>query len=260
VQDASLIAMTRIGDLRDPSAARAWLVTIVANACRGRFRRPTALRAATADESFDPVAPDDVERAIDQLALRDWVWTALEGLSEPLRLVVILRYFTSVSSYEAIADVCGMPVGTVRSRLNAAKAKLAEQLLETAAQPHLHPGGPASRAAQIGEAMFNFTRYGDRRSLSEAFTDDLEFVMFDRIERRGLDNYAAALTHDMDDGVTVRPIRVVSSSDITVFETWLDSPPDNPLHCPPAMTLVYHHPDGPARRVMSHYAPRDPVG
>jgi Sigma-70, region 4 len=215
--------------------------------------------ATDADAPWEPPTPDTVERAIEHSALRDWVWTALERLSEPLRLVTILRYFTCADSYEAIAELCGVPIGTVRSRLNAAKANLAEELLNTAAQQHVHPGGLHDRRGlQIAEAMSAFGRDGDQRALAEAFAPDLGFVMFDRVERSGLDNFAAALTNDYDDGLTVRPIRMVTSSDITVLEAWLDSPPENPLHCPPALTQICHHPNGPTRRLVSHYAPREP--
>ena len=40
MQDACLIALRRIGELRDPAAARAWLTTILVNVCRGQLRRP----------------------------------------------------------------------------------------------------------------------------------------------------------------------------------------------------------------------------
>ena len=40
VQDAIVIAMRRIGDLREPAAAGGWLATIVVNVCRARLRRP----------------------------------------------------------------------------------------------------------------------------------------------------------------------------------------------------------------------------
>jgi RNA polymerase sigma factor (sigma-70 family) len=259
VQDACLTAVSRIGDLRDPTAARAWLATIVTNACRARLRRRPIQTAAETDEPLTGAGADSVERAIEQLALRDWVWTALERLSEPLRLVVVLRYFTAANSYAAIAELCGVPVGTVRSRLNAARAKLADELLQTAAQTHLSADDAHARySAQIGAAMYRFGRDGDRRVLDEVFAADLEFVMFDRIERRGLDTFAELLSRDFDDGVTVRPIRAVASSDVTVLEAWLDSPPESPLHCPPALTQVYHHAGGRARRVVSHYAPREP--
>ena len=135
VQETFLIALRRIGELRDPAAARAWLAAILVNVCRGELRRPSA-RVEAGMGPWDLPGPDTAARAIDDGALRDWVWTALERLSEPLRLAVMLRYFTGASSYEAIAEVCGVPVGTVRSRLSAAKAKLAEELLETAAAAH----------------------------------------------------------------------------------------------------------------------------
>lgn len=73
------------------------------------------------------------------------VWTALERLSEPLRLVATLRYFTGAQSYEAIAEICGVPVGSVRSRLSAAKARLADELLRTATQVLHHSDGPVRR-------------------------------------------------------------------------------------------------------------------
>jgi len=259
VQDTALIALTRIGELRDPAAVRAWLIAIVTNACRARLRRPPVGPLLDCDEQLEVPASEDVEQAVDALALRDWVWTALERLTPPIRLAVILRYFTAANSYEAIAMLCGVPIGTVRSRLNAAKAKLADDLLETAAQAHVRPDAARLRySLQIGEAMAGFAATADRRVLNEAFAEDLEFVMFDRVERHGLDNFAAGIAHDYEDGVRVRPIRVVASSDITVLEAWLDSPPETPLHCPPALTQVYHHADGPARRVVSHYAPREP--
>ena len=62
--------------------------------------------------------------------------------------------------------------------------------------------------------------------------------MYDRIERRGATRYAEALAGDFEDGVRSRVAQVIPGSDITVVEAWLDSPPDQPLHCPPGA-----HPD-----------------
>jgi len=44
-------------------------------------------------------------------AARDRVWHAVEQLSEPLRVVTLLRYFTGVKTYEQIGAVCGIPAG-----------------------------------------------------------------------------------------------------------------------------------------------------
>ena len=150
VQDTFLIALRRIGELRDPAAARAWLTDdprqrLPRASCAGPRREPGSTRGTRR-------GPDTAAQAIDDGALRDWVWTALERLSEPLRLAVMLRYFTGASSYEAIAEMCGVPVGTVRSRLSAAKAKLAEELLETAAAAHDEAIARWRNAAPLGEA------------------------------------------------------------------------------------------------------------
>ena len=103
VQETFLIALRRIGELRDPAAARAWLAAILVNVCRGELRRPSA-RVEAGMGPWELAGPDTTEQAIDHGALRDWVWTALERLSEPLRLAVMLRYFSGASSYEAIAS------------------------------------------------------------------------------------------------------------------------------------------------------------
>jgi RNA polymerase sigma-70 factor, ECF subfamily len=253
VQETFLIALRRIGELRDPCAARAWLAAILVNVCRGELRRPSARVEAEVSEL---PGPDTAARAIDDGALRDWVWTALERLSEPLRLAVMLRYFTGASSYEAIAELCGVPVGTVRSRLSAAKAKLAEELLETAAAEHDDGMARWRDAAQLGEAYLRLQRDGDVRAFDGVLTPDVAYVMYDRIQRRGATRYAAELVGDFEDGVRSRVSQVIPGNDVTIVEAWLDNPADQPLHCPPALTQAHFHPDGPTSRIVSHYAPR----
>jgi RNA polymerase sigma-70 factor, ECF subfamily len=255
VQETFLIALRRIGDLRDPAAARAWLAAILVNVCRGELRRPSA-RVEAGVPSWELAGPDTASRAIEDGALRDWVWTALERLSEPLRLAVMLRYFSGASSYEAIAEVCGVPVGTVRSRLSAAKARLAEELLETAAAEHDDLMACRRRSVEIGEAYARLERDGDVSALDGVVTRDVAFVMFDRVERRGARLYAESLARDFEDGVRSRFRQAIPGREISIVELWLDSPPEQPLHCPPALTQVQFHRDGPTSRIVSHYAPR----
>ena len=78
VHDTFVIALRRIGDLRDPAAARAWLLAILGNVCRAQLRR--AMPEPMADVP-EPSAGMPVEAAIDRLVLRDWVWAALDRLS-----------------------------------------------------------------------------------------------------------------------------------------------------------------------------------
>jgi sigma-70-like protein len=169
---------------------------------------------------------------------------------------VMLRYFTAASSYEAIAEICGVPVGTVRSRLHAAKAKLADELLQTAAEAHADAEAHRRHALASGTAMREFERSGDRALLRDFFLPDVRFRLADRVERQGLDLYASLLAGDFDDGVTTRPIRLLAGAEITVAEMWLDSPPEQPLHCPPGLTQVRLHDGHATKRIVSYYAER----
>ncbi|TDO44520.1 RNA polymerase sigma-70 factor (ECF subfamily) [Kribbella sp. VKM Ac-2527] len=146
VQDASLVAITDLGRIRDPSLARPWLTGITRNLARARLRRHDPLPT----DFPDLPAADDPDRRLEEAALRDWIWAAIGGLSEPLRDVVVLRYFSMASSYDAIAAALGIPVGTVRSRLYDARRTLGSRLreLESSAIDGY------ARASRTSEGMF----------------------------------------------------------------------------------------------------------
>jgi RNA polymerase sigma-70 factor (ECF subfamily) len=80
----------------------------------GRVHRKLALDAGEADRADPPVA---VER----------VHAAIQELSPKLRAVVALRYLQNLT-YEEIADVLDLSVGTVKSRLHLAHEALREAL------------------------------------------------------------------------------------------------------------------------------------
>jgi RNA polymerase sigma-70 factor (ECF subfamily) len=253
VQDAFVIALRRIGELREPAAARGWLRTIVLNVALAQLRRPPA---APWEDEHAPATPDVVAEAVDRAALRDWVWTALEHLSEPLRLVVMLRFFSNASSYEAIADLCGVPVGTVRSRLSAAKARMATELLDTAAAPFDDHLEHVQLLRANGAAMEAFARTGDGSALTDVLAPDLRFRMADRVPRTGREAYAQIVAADMEAGVRGTPLRVVPGAELAIVELRLDSPPAQRSHCPPAVTQVHMHDGRRTKAIMSYYAPR----
>jgi RNA polymerase sigma factor (sigma-70 family) len=253
VQDTIVIAMSKIGDLREPGAAGGWLVAILVNVCRARMRRPVREVAYT-DAVEASGALDNVEQTVERGALRDWVWTALEDLPEPQRVTVMLRHFSAAKSYSAIADLCDVPIGTVRSRLNAARRRLADQLLSTAGSAYNDRCLVQGWSQATGTALHAFERTADARLLTSVFTPDVAFRMADRVERHGRDQLIQGLTHDFEDGVRVQPLRVLGGEHVTVTDLMLKSPADQPLHCPPAVTQVHYHRAGRTHRLVSHYA------
>ncbi|MBS1817073.1 MAG: sigma-70 family RNA polymerase sigma factor [Acidobacteria bacterium] len=103
-----------------------WIYQIVRNECLNviRARRPEAPLPGNL-EALDSPAMSLEHR--EQQAL---VQAALMRLSDEQREVILLRHFTELS-YEEIAGATGVPVKTVKSRLYAARQRLAAILSET---------------------------------------------------------------------------------------------------------------------------------
>jgi RNA polymerase sigma-70 factor (ECF subfamily) len=230
LQDAALTAVRRIGGLRDPALAGPWLRAIVRNCClmQLRSRRDLSLGAGP------PLVSGELtpEQILERHALRDWIWHAIEDLSPALRMTVMLRHFSEASAYEDIAAACEVPVGTVRSRLSQARAKLTAALRETADAAHADAGSLAagSRAEAIGLlAAADRGEFG--AALADRWVPELEFVVHEgrRLDRRsmiGLMDRLVAL------GIRQRLVSAVPSRDLTIWEMDITNPPDHPGHCP----------------------------
>lgn len=239
VQDASLVAITDVGRIRDPSLARAWLTGTTRNLARARLRRREPLPADLADIP----SADDLEHRIEEAGLRDWVWEAIGGLSEPLHDVVVLRYFSTAASYDAIAAALGIPTGTVRSRLHDARAALLSGLRElelAAADDH-------SRVTQAREMLFaaiveEYNSGDEPALLASALADGARLTVGGSDEVFvGQAAITRGLAEDLETGVRLSLIRVVAGTGLTVVEGAFRNPAAAPAHCPPFTTQVYRH-------------------
>ena len=239
VQDASLVAITDLGRIRDASLARAWLTGTTRNLARARLRRRDPLPA----DLVDIPAVDDSERRIEEAALRDWVWSAIGGLTEPLHDVVLLRYFSSAANYNAIAATLGVPVGTVRSRLHDARAVLASRLREL--EPSVaddHARVTRAREGLFAAVVEEYNRGKDLDLLSAMLADGARLTVAasdELIEGRAA--IIRGLAEDVDAGMRLRLLRVVAGAGLTVVEGAFLNPPDAPGHCPPFTTQVFRH-------------------
>jgi RNA polymerase sigma factor (sigma-70 family) len=134
VQDACLRALRFIGGFRGGDG-RSWLLAIVRNTCYSRLKRSAGRANETEfdDEIHSPgneTANPEVllDRGRDTEMLRH----ALEELPEEFREVIVMRELEGMG-YKEIAEVAGVPIGTVMSRLARARQRL--QRLLTAALP-----------------------------------------------------------------------------------------------------------------------------
>jgi RNA polymerase sigma-70 factor (ECF subfamily) len=138
-QEAFLSAYRKLSGYRGGSF-RAWLLRIVTNACydelRRRKRRPADSldameEASAAGEGIrgDPLSSsiDDPEKAVERSEVTRAIERCLGRLPEEFRTVVVLADVLALD-YQEVAAAMGSPVGTVRSRLARARARLRECL------------------------------------------------------------------------------------------------------------------------------------
>lgn len=126
VQRAFLKAFQKLHTLQDPLAARAWLLTILRNELAMEWRSRSRLIALEEPDWAELPGETPIESEIDP-ALLEELPKALGRLSEGAQEVLHLRYQQELS-YDQIADLLGVPFGTVQSRIHRAKLALRTHL------------------------------------------------------------------------------------------------------------------------------------
>jgi len=116
----------------------AWLLTVARNHLIDAYRRTKWEKTSrdefdehglAAGESADP------EAGLEAAASRKIIWDSLNLLSPDIRMAVILRDIQD-KSYEEIAQMAGVPVGTIKSRVNRGRLQLAGILKENKESDH----------------------------------------------------------------------------------------------------------------------------
>ncbi len=126
-QEAFLSAWKALPNFRGESQFSTWLYQLTTHAAIDLMRREKRQIAADITEvsAADP-APSPQQQA-EQSEQREIVRDAILQLAPEQREVVVLRFMEELS-YEEIGAVLKLPSGTVKSRLNRAKAQLKEIL------------------------------------------------------------------------------------------------------------------------------------
>jgi len=134
VQEACLRALRAL-ETAEVTQPRAWLLAIVRNTAfswMSRNRPKTMIArediAASATEPADPAPlPDE---ALIARADRSKVRDAIAALPDVFREAIVMREINGLS-YRDIAESCGIPIGTVMSRLARARTMLMQTLAGT---------------------------------------------------------------------------------------------------------------------------------
>jgi RNA polymerase sigma-70 factor (ECF subfamily) len=123
-QEVFLAAWRNLPRFRAEAAFSTWLFALARNACVDRTRRLAARPQPAGGVEVGSVVEgaDQVDRVMTVA-----IFVAASRLSLPLRQALLMRDVQGLS-YREIALVQGVPVGTVRSRIAAARASIASEL------------------------------------------------------------------------------------------------------------------------------------
>jgi RNA polymerase sigma-70 factor (ECF subfamily) len=138
-QDALLAAWRQLPRLRDPAAFDGWLNRIVANAAlmarrhRLRLREVSVSPIHPGDMPHEPEPPPDLRArtALDDVVDSDAIGRGFDRMRPQDRMILVLHHVEERPVAE-IARSLGIPVGTVKSRLHAARNAL-EKAMEAEA-------------------------------------------------------------------------------------------------------------------------------
>jgi RNA polymerase sigma factor (sigma-70 family) len=137
LQNTLVAAWQNLHKFRGEARFSTWLHRIAANNALSIVRRRktnTQLTDFTDPDQPVELVDDDGPAFDDRVALRDAVHDALAQLSDEFREAVVLREFGDLT-YADIAAQQGVPVQTVKSRLNRARTQLAEIMKDRIGAP-----------------------------------------------------------------------------------------------------------------------------
>ncbi len=139
-QEALIKAYKNLENFRMDSSFSTWLYRIATNTCLDELRKKKrkgdeiSLSVDKSEDNDMPVKELAVDRKGPETEYlkrerKRVLGEAIRALSEDYKRVIILRDINGFS-YEEIADICEMNIGTVKSRINRGRGMLKEKLLE----------------------------------------------------------------------------------------------------------------------------------
>ena len=138
-QNTFLQVYVKSGQYEAGRPVRPWLYTIATNQAIDALRRNGRHQLLSLDQQREELADGELSSLVETLEgggpspldvaqaqeRREKIRASVDRLPEFLRQVLLLAYYQGLK-YREIADILGIPVGTVKSRLHAALVKLQE--------------------------------------------------------------------------------------------------------------------------------------
>ena len=137
VQETLYTAYHKFHQLRDSQKFKSWMFTILRNHFLKWQRKKVSVQTDEFEDGIDYISQlesvslrQDVASVYETKADADTIQSLLDKLPEKYKAVLIF-YYMEDSSYQEIAEMLGVPIGTVMSRLSRAKQIMKKALLRS---------------------------------------------------------------------------------------------------------------------------------
>lgn len=242
LQDAYLSCYVHFKEVRDPEHLFGWMLTIVRRSCWQQLNSEKTVLPLSSSRLGSKMIDESLENQIENNDMNAFLWERIGRLSEPLRIVVILRYFSMFNDYEYISRILGVPVGTVRSRLNEAKKQL-KKIWDSnlGDMPYT-----IRREAEYWNDFYTttFSRMQTDEQIRKNFSNHLLPELTIRFTNGELKQGRNLIEKELDDdlkfGTSYRINTVFNLNQIGIVQGENINSPEYPDRCPPLTTIIFY--------------------
>jgi RNA polymerase sigma factor (sigma-70 family) len=242
LQDAYINLFIHIGDLKEAANFHSWLRTIVKRCCWQYLNGKEKTLPVTAKMVDSKISGSSLEEEIEKSSLNEFLQERITQLSEPLRVVLILRYFTEYNKYENISEILDIPEGTVRSRLNEAKKQLNKIWRKDLSDMPERLRSEAECWNEFYDYSFRNIQKDStvRKNFTGHFLQQLEIKFTSGRTAHGRGLFEKEINDDIAYGTSYGIGTVFNLKDIGVIQGENINSKEYPDRCPPTSTLIFH--------------------
>jgi len=253
VQETLVNAYLKLQQLKDLNAFAGWLKTSLVRYCRRNKQEHSVSYEQYQLKKTQQPWEDELNRKLDWYAQQARLYNTLARLPDILQSVLLLRYYSNFNSYEQIASILCIPVGTVRSRLNQVKQKMMEHWQDSSDDND-------KDFRQVKEWNDLYTVYFDnvytslhyREKLIAHFDRNLHLVFTSGKVVCGRRMVEQQIEEDILYGNSFAGLQVMSSGNISVVEVNNVNPAEYPDRCPDSTIFVLQRTGNKATRLHLH--------
>lgn len=255
VQETFVNAYLKLQQLKDFNAFAGWLKTSLVRYCYRSMHRylPTGQNLYLMEST--QLWEDTISKKLDWYEQQTKLYNALACLPDSLQSVLLLRYFSNFNSYEEIAAILCIPVGTVRSRLNQVKQKMMKHWQESSADND-NTFKQVNEWNDLYHSYFGnvYTSLYYREKLIEHFDKNLYLVFTSGKTVVGRRKVEQQIEADIVYGNSFAGLQITSSGNISIVEVHNVNPVEYPDRCPDSTVFVLYRTGDKTTRLHLHHS------